>query len=35
MVFPIYLGNKKGLDMTDEGNYSHNISILIDNIRNY
>lgn len=34
MVFPIYLGNKKGLDMTDEGNYSHNISILIDNIRN-
>ena len=30
--FPIYLGNKKGLDMTNDNDYEEGLNILIDNL---
>lgn len=30
--FPIYLGNKKGLDMTNDNNYDENLKFLIGNL---
>ena len=32
-VYPIYLGNKKGLDMTNDEEYNVNLAELIKNIR--
>ena len=32
-VYPIYLGNKLGLDMTDDQSYNSNLNTLIENLR--
>lgn len=33
--FPTYLGNRKGLDMTDDSKYEDSLKVLIDNLKNY
>lgn len=33
--YPIYLGNRKGLDMRDDSSYESNLKELIENLQNY
>ena len=32
LSFPIYIGNKKGLDMTIDDSYEDNLKVLIENL---
>lgn len=32
--YPLYLGNRKGLDMTDDNQFEDNMSVLIEDIKN-